>query len=178
MVRRRVNPNKTVVKPPVCVTVTDMKACSRCRVEKDITAFNLDRAELDGHRSYCKTCGKVYWANYRAAHHAELNAAQRSRTQENPGKQRATVRKSELNCKYGLTPEGYEALLVKQGGVCAICRKPCVSGMRLAVDPIHGSQPLVIRGLLCCNCNRGVGLFQDSPENCQKAAEYLRSRPA
>jgi hypothetical protein len=151
-----------------------MKLCSDCKLEKPLAEFNKDNGNSDGLRSRCRDCGKVYWAHYRAARRATLNAAQRARREADPDKIRSIVRKSELNCKYGMTPEGYEAMLASQGGVCAICKQPCVSGMRLAVDHIHGANPPVIRGLLCCNCNRAVGLFQDLPENCDKAAAYLR----
>jgi hypothetical protein len=151
-----------------------MKKCSRCKTEKELTEFNKDNSAADGLRSYCQTCGKEYWSHYRAAHRLSLNATQLARQRADPQKYRNTVRKSELNCKYGLTPEGYEALLAAQGGVCAICEQQCISGMRLAVDHVHGANPPIIRGLLCCNCNRAVGLFQDLPENCDKAAAYLR----
>src|SRR5262245_57445902 len=59
--------------------------------------------------------------------------------------------------RYGITLAEYDALLEKQGGVCAICRKH--SKRRLCVDHCHRTG--MIRGLLCDSCNLGLGSLQD-----------------
>lgn len=78
-----------------------------------------------------------------------------------------------LRRTYGLTTDGYNALLKAQGGVCAICGATESAGVSksLHVDHCHGSK--AIRGLLCTNCNRGLGLFKDDPARLRAAAEYL-----
>ena len=73
--------------------------------------------------------------------------------------------------KYGLTPEDYAAMLANQCGVCAICEKVCKTGRGLAVD--HNHTTGVVRGLLCANCNRGIGMMQDDPTIVAKAHAYL-----
>lgn len=80
---------------------------------------------------------------------------------------------------FGLTLDGYQSMLESQGGVCFICKKPEKatdprSGKvkDLAVDHCH--QTNKIRGLLCSNCNRGIGLFCDDPSLLQSAIDYLR----
>lgn len=85
------------------------------------------------------------------------------------------IRRSRL-ARYGITPEIYDDLLVKQDGVCAICRKTCSSGMRLAVDHEHGSGK--VRGLLCGQCNTGLGKFRDSVEVLTRASEYIQRHAA
>jgi hypothetical protein len=72
--------------------------------------------------------------------------------------------------KYGITPEKYFILLEKQNGRCLICKN--VSERRLAVD--HDRVTGKIRGLLCTNCNLGIGFFRDSPILLESAAKYLR----
>ena len=42
---------------------------------------------------------------------------------------------------------------------------------RLTVD--HNHETNTIRGLLCSNCNTGLGMFSDNPELLIAAAEYL-----
>ena len=42
---------------------------------------------------------------------------------------------------------------------------------RLVVDPDHASGE--VRKLLCHNCNRALGLFQDNPDIMRKAVRYV-----
>lgn len=76
-----------------------------------------------------------------------------------------------LKKMYSITPEEYEALLLKQGGVCAIC-KTAPSKRRLSVDHSHSTGKY--RGLLCGRCNSGLGYFLDNIAIIQAAIEYLR----
>lgn len=39
-----------------------MKTCSRCRTEKDLSAFYPNRAARDGRHNYCIPCFKAYYA--------------------------------------------------------------------------------------------------------------------
>lgn len=73
--------------------------------------------------------------------------------------------------KRGLTLAEYEAMLAKQRGGCAICGQRD-QWFNLAVDHCHSTKR--IRGLLCSQCNRGLGLFRDNPDFLEKAAGYLR----
>lgn len=83
-----------------------------------------------------------------------------------------------LKRKYGISVQEYETFLVRQNGVCAICgnKESHVhkSGKLkdLAVDHCHDSKQ--VRGLLCFNCNQGLGRFQDNIEHLHRAIEYLR----
>ena len=60
--------------------------------------------------------------------------------------------------------------LAAQGGKCAICEQNIVA--RPQLDHCHTSG--VIRGVLCSNCNHGLGNFKDSPAIMQKAIEYSK----
>lgn len=77
--------------------------------------------------------------------------------------------------KYGIELEDYDRLLEQQAGVCAICGSPPLPGRpykALAVDHCHETGS--IRGLLCDLCNRGLGMFKDSPDLLESALAYLR----
>jgi hypothetical protein len=69
--------------------------------------------------------------------------------------------------KYGLTPEEWGELVAAHGDACAICGKQ----MRLSIDHCHRSGK--VRGLLCNDCNLGLGRFRDDPELLQAAIAYL-----
>lgn len=82
-----------------------------------------------------------------------------------------------LKHKYGISLEDYENLLKDQGSVCAICDSKGTetkSGHRyaLAVDHCHitGS----VRGLLCQDCNSGIGSLKDDIALLERAIDYLR----
>ena len=70
-----------------------------------------------------------------------------------------------------MTIEEYEDLFRQQDGVCAICKKPSQGARKLVVDHRHHHE--IIRGLLCENCNRGLGLFYDDPAVLKNAIDYL-----
>jgi hypothetical protein len=75
--------------------------------------------------------------------------------------------------------QDYEDMLRIQNGVCAICGGVNSNGENLSIDHDHNCCPTVkscgscIRGLLCGDCNRGIGLLKDSIENIRRAESYL-----
>jgi len=69
--------------------------------------------------------------------------------------------------QHGCTPLYRAELLVKQGGLCAICGKSC----KLNVDHCHETNK--IRGLLCFNCNLLLGHAKDNISILSNAIEYL-----
>lgn len=66
---------------------------------------------------------------------------------------------------------GYDAVLAKQGGGCAICGT-APKTRRLNIDHCHATGQ--VRGLLCPRCNRGLGWFRDRIDLLHGAAVYLR----
>ena len=101
----------------------------------------------------------------------EHNEKQRAWRKANKEKMSAYYRRDLLEKKFSMTLDDYDKMMHEQNSVCAICSKSCVSGRRLAVDHCHATG--LIRGLLCANCNRALGLFKDMPERLIKAAAYL-----
>lgn len=74
-----------------------------------------------------------------------------------------------LKSRYGITPEQFQELYDKQLGKCAICQQTYHSTLHIDHDHSNGQ----IRGLLCNNCNRGIGHFKDSTELLENASKYL-----
>jgi hypothetical protein len=74
--------------------------------------------------------------------------------------------------KYGLRRADYMALLQRQHERCAIC------GRRIALVVDHCHETGRIRGLLCRDCNLGIGYLRDDPKLLRQALKYLKSAPA
>lgn len=74
---------------------------------------------------------------------------------------------------YGISLESFEQMLEDQEGCCFICRKPFEQESDAHLDHCHVSGS--VRGLLCSNCNNGLGRFLDNPEFLRRAADYLES---
>jgi hypothetical protein len=77
---------------------------------------------------------------------------------------------------YGILAQDYKDMFEKQKGLCAICYRPGfnmkdLDEPQLVVDHCHSTGK--VRGLLCHNCNRGLGLFQDLIEVVNNAKLYL-----
>lgn len=84
------------------------------------------------------------------------------------------VRNTALKGSYGITLQEWEALYEAQGGKCAICKheEDTDRYANLSVDHCHTAGH--VRGLLCNNCNRALGMFKDDPTVLDAAAAYLR----
>lgn len=87
-----------------------------------------------------------------------------------------------LMSRYGVTLAEYEALLEAQGGGCAICGHAPDDGPALPVDHDHGCCPgkktcgRCVRGILCADCNRVLGMFNDDVNRFKAAIGYLSSK--
>ncbi|MEV0621484.1 endonuclease domain-containing protein [Nonomuraea sp. NPDC050404] len=88
-------------------------------------------------------------------------------TRENKIKNFGTERNYMLQYRYGITEEDFARMLAQQGGLCAICQ--VVPGT--FVDHCHRSGQ--VRGILCFNCNNGLGHFGDNTVLLELAALYL-----
>lgn len=94
---------------------------------------------------------------------------------KNPERHASARRRSVLRSKDGLTLEEYDALLLKQGGACAICgQSPSLKALH--VD--HHHETGNVRGLLCNNCNRCLGLLKDDVAVLRSAIVYLERAAA
>lgn len=129
------------------------------------------------HKRRCLTCDREYRKQYQAR--PEYNAKAAAKAAEwrrnRPAEAKAERRRQNLRM-YGLTPRKYAVMLELQGGVCAICRCACKTGRNLAVDHDHDTG--VVRGLLCNDCNNGLGRFADDTERLEAAINYLKSTTA
>ena len=80
----------------------------------------------------------------------------------------ARVTAAKLKKKYGITKEQWDEMFIDQDGLCWICG---VEMKPPQVDHDHGTKE--VRGLLCKQCNHGLGMFKDNVASLRKAIEYL-----
>jgi hypothetical protein len=73
--------------------------------------------------------------------------------------------------RWGISREEVEARIAAQNGRCAICGDPPNGrgGFHLDHDHATGKH----RGMLCSECNLGLGKFRDSPDRLRAALTYL-----
>lgn len=62
------------------------KICSRCKVEKDATAFYSHPRTKDGLQSYCRDCKRIIDREYSAKHREERNEQSKQWRKSNPDK--------------------------------------------------------------------------------------------
>jgi Autographiviridae endonuclease VII len=132
---------------------------------------------------------KEYWNEYqkrpkRVQYKREWNQKnkdhiadkQRARVAADPDKYRAYFRNYHIKKTYGITTEQYEKMVSQRCGRCDICgREPNGTNhveQSLVID--HDHETGAIRGLLCNNCNSGMGILGDTVEHLEAALQYLK----
>jgi hypothetical protein len=80
-----------------------------------------------------------------------------------------SVKNCQLSRNYGISLKEFENMVAKQNGKCLICNKK--PQKTLCVDHDHACGD--VRGLLCSNCNTGLGLFKENTASLQRAIDYL-----
>ncbi len=87
-------------------------------------------------------------------------------------KEKERQRKDAYKHKYGITMAEYNDMFTMQNGSCAICGiHQTHLKNKLSVDHCHSTGK--VRGLLCSNCNTGLGYFKDSVVSLEKALSYI-----
>jgi hypothetical protein len=123
--------------------------CPDCGDTKPLEEFPRSRNDSGGRGRYCKPC------------HTARGVESKIRLY-------GGTREYHLRHRYGIGQAEFDELLAEQGGVCAICRAPEPQH----VD--HDHRTGWVRGILCFNCNGGLGQFRDDPEHLASAITYLK----
>ncbi len=128
-------------------------------VDVEWNRSHRQRILVDGVRlKYCKVCDN--WKSEDAFYNSYTETDNKARKCISCNKNEG-IRRKDVHT--------VNAMLIAQGYKCAICdtditNKPCI-------DHKHKSD--IIRGLLCSNCNAGLGHLGDNPYVLRKAATYI-----
>jgi hypothetical protein len=127
------------------------RKCNCCNEILLVSDFYIKKSNNENHfrfNSPCKFCSNINRnINYQKQYHRKL--------------------------KYNLTQNDYEKMLINQNYSCAICgihREDL--NKDLAVDHCHLTGK--IRGLLCANCNSGIGFFKENLFKLKSAIKYIK----
>jgi hypothetical protein len=135
-----------------------VKYCPRCKQTKKLSEFRKNGIK----HTYCRLCQNEYNQEW---------------YKKNRERGKIWRKNGHLRRSYGITLNDYNVLLEAQNNVCAICFGT-FSGTnqhgakKLAVDHCHDTG--IVRGLLCENCNRGIGMFKHKQNLLESALKYIK----
>lgn len=125
---------------------------------------------------FCEVCNKEVPANRKK--HCSSKCNKQAYLLKNPTKVLLGNRISHIKQTYGLTWEDYVSLYERCNGKCTICKTPVELMGRTKkhanvarIDHCHATGK--VRGLLCNECNKGLGCFKDNIESLKNAINYL-----
>jgi hypothetical protein len=128
-----------------------MKRCPDCGEVLPRDAFVRNRTTKDGVGAYCRPC-------------------QNARAAESRQRLHGGSRHYHLKRRYGIGAVEVEEMLESQGWACPICATT-LTAKTCHVD--HDHKTGAVRGILCFNCNGGLGQFRDDPRALRQATAYL-----
>ncbi len=147
-----------------------MKYCNKCKLTKPLSEFYVKHYSngKTGIRSYCKECGRLdrdKWRKSSPKDNDRNKAYNKEHAEEIRGKKLSKKYWPHLTWQQSLAE--WNRIFTEQNGLCANGHKVD----KLHVDHNHTTGK--VRGLLCYNCNNGLGRFKDSIETLQAAIDYL-----
>lgn len=118
----------------------------------------------------CASCGTNKRASATSSYCKPCNAAwARARNKKRIAAGESTHSPSQLREKYGCSPEEYKERMATSDS-CEVCG----SIYRLQYDHCHDT--MKFRGVLCWECNSGIGKLGDTLEGLRRALNYLEER--
>lgn len=130
---------------------------------------------------------KTYLKDWRKKNKEYVSKFDKARWRNNPARRKAQrdsfVSLSQMSYarqrNYGVNQEQYDSMVAEQSNLCALCGRlerrisyQTKKVMSLSVD--HDHETRKVRELLCGDCNRGIGMFDESIELLEKAIQYLQ----
>ncbi len=178
----------------------DMKRCNTCEEVLSLALFHkkkLTRAMKYPYRSSCRLCeietkrkvrenNLVRICRFCKKEGTGLNGKKMFMSNKDSNKLKSVClecseleeqrivdqrRRYELDKNYGMSLDDYNEMYEDQDGRCMICDRPERENKLLAVDHCHTTGN--VRGLLCQNCNLGIGLLEDNIKFLKGAIKYL-----
>jgi hypothetical protein len=154
-----------------------LRTCQKCGKEKDYKEFTNVKGEVE--KKNCSTCREDYLQGLNKK--IENNKKKKEATEEWKENERLRlIEKKKRTDKYGkrvderlkrynLTIEQFEEMLEKRDNKCLICCKV----KKLYIDHCHKENK--VRGLLCNECNVGIGMVHDNVNILEGLIKYVKN---
>lgn len=157
-----------------------LRQCRQCHDVKETKHFMSRRRTYGGVTDWCKSCceqNKESGLSYCGRCDRWLPVERFWNTSFSSSRKKSSCRSCLVGASYGISGIEFDHLLESQGSACAMCGAMEGRGERsLHVDHDHITGQ--VRGFLCDDCNRGIGMLRDSTVILSKAIEYLVNPPA
>ena len=173
----------------------NIRTCSKCNENKSIFEFSI--AGKNGKRRFdCKSCIKIYNDKYHnrteqierrkqnydrnidknLSYAKDYRAKNKKLIKKKREERKNQQRNNHLKRKYNIDQIKYDELLKEQNYKCAICETSEAGGTWniFYVDHVVKCKDVIVRGLLCFNCNTALGKFREKPMLLEKALEYTK----
>ncbi len=143
-----------------------MNKCSKCKIEKTLSEFSIDKRYKDGLYPSCKKCknaqARFFYASiptekrkaYASVHYQINKEKSKAYSIIYNASHKAERRNWDLMRRYGITLMEWKAMLKKQNNRCAICNEEFKNSRDIDTDHDHTTGK--VRGLLCSFCNTHV----------------------
>ncbi len=164
-----------------------LRKCKGCGEVKPLTNFHKNRKGSESRKYKCKTCTNAEAKEWARNHPENVKASQRKRRAadaerfrekerayyQKTKERRLELKKLERFRRYGITYDAFFELLGGQDFACSICQETFEEAdpRNVHIDHCHDSSR--VRGILCRNCNIGIGHLKESPDLLRRAADYL-----
>jgi hypothetical protein len=127
--------------------------CPSCLSVLPQDDFVRNRSTTSGYGTYCRPC-------------------QNAKSGESLARRHGSGRHDHLKHRYGIGAAEVEQQLHGQDWRCLVC----TNALTLATAHVdHDHATGAVRGLLCFNCNGGLGQFHDDADRLRRAAEYVET---
>lgn len=150
------------------------RVCKECHETKPLAEFTVAHSCRWGRSHTCRPCWNVYVTAYQKGYR-KTDPANSDEFRE---QRRKWTRSSHLRRRFGIDYADYERILAAQGGVCAICGGTELRRHHKFMSIDHDHTSGAIRGILCDNCNQGLGNFKDKRGLLKAAMAYLAQHEA
>lgn len=144
--------------------------CDRSATVRGRCGNHKIRPTKQPRRLACPACGAGFVGYRSDTVFCSRTCKAKGRTGDGRGAEAA--RRSYFKRQYGLTVDQVDEMLL---GGCAICGTIDWPGRHNRGHIDHDHATGKVRGVLCSECNTGLGKFRDDPELVDRAAAYLRS---